>query len=208
MEMISIKKPVIIYAESTPNPATMKFVSNNLLIQQGATAEYVKISETSGAPIAAKLFEFPFVKSVFINSNFISVTKTDNIGWDDIILELREFIKQYLEKGNPVITELPKVEVHTDNRFSETKTIYSEHAAPQNEAEHKIIEVLEEYIRPAVEQDGGLITFKSFNEGVVTVALKGACSGCPSSTITLKAGIEGLLKRMVPGVNEVVAENL
>ncbi|MBN8701908.1 MAG: NifU family protein [Bacteroidetes bacterium] len=208
METTTIKKPVIVYAESTPNPATMKFVANSLLIADGATAEYLSPASTKGAPIAAKLFQLPFVKSIFINSNYITVTKKDGIAWDDIILELREFIKSYLDSGSAVVTELPKVEVHTDNRFSETKTIYSEHVAPQNETEHKIIEVLEQYIRPAVEQDGGLITFKSFSEGVVTVALKGSCSGCPSSTITLKAGIEGLLKKMVPGVNEVVAEAL
>lgn len=206
--MSFITKPVIIYAESTPNPSTMKFVANRMLVENGATAQYFSPAEAKGSPLAQRLFQFPFVKAVFISSNYVSLTKTDNISWEDIILEMREFMKNYLSEGNEVITELPKQEVHTDSTFKTTTTVFTEHAAPKSESEHKIIEVLEQYVRPAVEQDGGLITFKSYDEGIVTVALKGACSGCPSATLTLKAGIEGLLKRMVPGVQEVVAEQL
>jgi NFU1 iron-sulfur cluster scaffold homolog, mitochondrial len=206
MELITI--PTVIYAENTPNPATMKFVANRMLVENGATAQYLNPSEAKGSPLAQKLFNFPFVKAIFISSNYVTLTKTDNIHWEDIMLEMREFLKEYLSEGNPVITELPKQEVHTDSSFKNTTTVYTEHEAPKSETEHKIIEVLEQYVRPAVEQDGGLITFKSFDEGIVTVALKGSCSGCPSATFTLKAGIEGLLKRMVPGVTEVVAEQL
>lgn len=202
-----IKTPIAVYAESTPNPSTLKFVSNKLLIENGATAQYLSVSETSGSPLAQKLFQFPFVKGVFINANFVAVTKSDAVTWEDITLELREFLKKFLEEGNIPVNDAPSATVATDSSFKKTETVFTEHAAPKNETENKIVEVLEQYIRPAVEQDGGLITFKSFNEGVVTVALKGACSGCPSSTITLKAGIEGLLKRMVPGVTEVVAES-
>lgn len=203
-----MKVPFIIYAESTPNPSNMKFVANALLIPEGATAEYRSAAETEGAPLPAKLFQFPFVKTVFVSGNYISIAKTDIVSWDDVLLELREFIKSYLNDGHPVITELPKKEVATDSSFKNTTSVFTEHAAPQNETETKIVEVLEQYIRPAVEQDGGLITFRSFADGVVTVQLKGACSGCPSSTITLKAGIEALLKRLVPGVSEVVAESV
>lgn len=202
----AIKKTTIIYAESTPNPSTMKFVANRLLITEGATAEYKNISESKGSPLAKELFAFSFVKSLFISSNFISITKTDAVSWEDITLELREFLKNYLSEDKVVISELPSKEVHTDSSFKNTTTVFTEHAAPSTETEHKIIEVLEQYVRPAVEQDGGLITFKSYKDGIVTVILKGSCSGCPSSTITLKAGIEGLLKRMVPGVTEVVSE--
>lgn len=201
-----IKRPVIIYAEGTPNPGSMKFVANQLLVQNGATAQYLSKSETSGAPLPAKLFEFPFVKAVFLASNFVTVSKTDEVQWEEIIHELRDFIRIYISEGNPVIIELPKSEMPVDSSFKEKKEVYTEHSAPANVTEAKIVEVLEEYIRPAVESDGGSITFKSFQEGVVTVQLRGACSGCPSSTITLKAGIEALLKRMVPGVNEVVSE--
>jgi Fe-S cluster biogenesis protein NfuA len=206
--MTFITKAIVIYAEMTPNPATMKFVANQLLIENGATAQYLNASEAKGSPLAQELFKFPFVKGVFFSSNFVTITKTDSIMWEDITLEMREFLKSYLSEDKPVITEAPKQEVHTDSSFKNTTTVFTEHAAPQTEAEHKIVEILEQYIRPAVEQDGGLITFKSYTEGVVTVALKGSCSGCPSATLTLKAGIEGLLKRMVPGVNEVVAEQL
>jgi Fe-S cluster biogenesis protein NfuA len=202
------KKPVIIYAESTPNPSSMKFVANQLLVHNGATAQYLSKAETKGAPLAAKLFDFPFVKAVFMAANFVTVTKTDAILWEDITLELRDFIRVYISEGNAVITDLPKTEVPIDNTFAATKEVFTEHSAPTTEIEVKIVEILEQYIRPAVEGDGGSITFKSFKDGVVVVQLRGACSGCPSSTITLKAGIEGLLKRMIPEVKEVISEAL
>lgn len=198
--------PVIIYAESTPNPSSMKFVSNRMLIAEGATAQYLSAAEAVKAPLPVKLFQFPFVKGIFISANYITITKSDIVVWEDVTLELREFLRDYLSKGNSIIDELPAKEVATDSSFEKTTTVFTEHTAPQNETETKIVEVLEQYIRPAVEQDGGLITFRSFENGTVTVQLKGACSGCPSSTVTLKAGIEALLKRLVPGVNEVVAE--
>lgn len=206
MDTTEAKTPVIIYAESTPNPSALKFVANKTLLADGATAQYWNKAEAKSSPLATRLFDFPFVKAVFISYNYISITKSDQVLWEDITLELREFIKAHINEGKAIVTELPQQHVHTDSSFKETKTIYTEHVAPQTETEHKIIEVLEQYIRPAVEQDGGLITFKSFESGIVTVQMKGACSGCPSSTMTLKAGIEGLLKRMVPEVQEVVAE--
>ena len=201
--------PYIIYAEETPNPESVKFVANKLLLVSGAAAEYQSPTETKDAPIAQKLFQFPFVKTVFVTANYITITKTDSVNWDDITLELRTFLTEYLNAGNLIITALPKQEVAIDNTFTETKTINTQHMAPQNDVEAKIIEVLDQYIRPAVEQDGGLITFKDLKDGVVTVQMRGACSGCPSSTMTLKAGIEALLKRLLPdAVKEVVSEAL
>ena len=202
----SVKTPVIIYAESTPNPASMKFVADKMLVENGATAQYLSKEETKGSPLAAKLFEFPFVKAVFMTANFITVLKTDAVEWMDVTLELREFIRNYILNGGVVISELPTVQMPTDNTFEKSIDAFMEHAAPTNEIEVKIVEMLEEYIRPAVENDGGSITFKSFVDGVVTVQLRGSCSGCPSSTITLKAGIETLLKKMIPDVKEVVSE--
>ena len=184
----------------------MKFVANQLMVHDGATAQYLSKAETKGSPLAAKLFEFPFVKAVFMAANFITISKMDNVQWEEITLELRDFIRIYISEGKPVITELPKTEVAIDNTFTEKKEVFTEHTAPTTEVEVKIVEALEQYIRPAVEGDGGSITFKSFVDGIVTVQLRGACSGCPSSTITLKAGIEGLLKRMIPEVKEVVSE--
>lgn len=200
--------PYTIYVEATPNPASMKFVANKILIKEkGATAEYKNASETQTAPIAKQLFQFPFVKTVFVSGNFITITKIDAIDWDDITVELRVFLTDYLNKGNLIITSLPKQEVAVDNTFTETTTISTQHVAAKDEVEAKIIEILDQYIRPAVESDGGLITFKDLKEGVVTVQMRGACSGCPSSTMTLKAGIEALLKRLLPdAVKEVVSE--
>lgn len=203
-----VRKPTVIYAESTPNPSSMKFVANHLLIQDGATAQYLSKSETKDAPLAAKLFEFPFVKAVFLASNFVTILKIDSVQWEDITLELRDFLRIYISEGNAIITKLPTAEVPVDNTFTEKKEVFTEHISPANEIEVKIIEILEQYIRPAVEGDGGSITFKSFKDGIVTVQLRGSCSGCPSSTITLKSGIEGLLKRMVPEVTEVVSESV
>lgn len=196
------------YIEATPNPASMKFVANKFLItEKGASAEYKNVSETQTAPIAKQLFQFPFVKTVFISANYITITKTDAVEWDDITVELRVFLTEYLNAGNLIITALPKQEVAIDNTFTETKTVSTEHNAPQNDVEAKIIEILDQYIRPAVENDGGLITFKEMKDGIVTVQMRGACSGCPSSTMTLKAGIEALLKRLLPdAVKEVVSE--
>jgi Fe-S cluster biogenesis protein NfuA len=199
--------PYIIYAEETPNPSSVKFVANKLLLVSGATAEYQTISETTFAPIAKQLFQFPFVKSIFIASNFVTITKHDAVMWEEIRDELRVFITDYLNKGNVVIEKLPEKLIPKDNTFKETISVNTQHNVPTNEVENKIIEVLEQYIRPAVEQDGGQITFKELKDGIVTVQMRGSCSGCPSSTMTLKAGIEALLKRLLPNdVKEVVSE--
>lgn len=201
--------PFIIYVEETPNPSSVKFVANKLLLVSGATAEYKNAGETKDAPIAQKLFQFPFVKSIFIASNFITITKQDGIVWEEVRDELRVFITDYLNKGNAVINKLPQQEVPKDSTFKETVSINTQHVPPTNDVENKIIEVLEQYIRPAVESDGGMITFKELKDGIVTVQMRGSCSGCPSSTMTLKAGIEALLKRLLPDdVKEVVSEAL
>jgi len=199
--------PYIIYAEETPNPSSVKFVANKLLLVSGASAEYQNASETNDAPIAKKLFQFPFVKRLYIASNFITVTKQDAVDWEEIRDELRVFITDYLNKGNAIINKLPQQQVPKDSSFKETVSINTQHVPPTNDVENKIIEVLEQYIRPAVESDGGLITFKELKDGIVTVQMRGSCSGCPSSTMTLKAGIEALLKRLLPDhVKEVVSE--
>ncbi|PCJ83186.1 MAG: NifU family protein [Flavobacteriales bacterium] len=200
METQSI--PTTVYAESTPNPATMKFVANQLLIENGAIVEYTSPEEAEASPLAAKIFNFPFVTGIFIAGNFISVTKNDIIEWEDVTLELREYVQQYLRSGQSIFANQPTT-------LSEKPTVDSfEEIVPKTDIEEKIVEILEDYIRPAVEQDGGAIHFKSFNDGVLTVILRGACSGCPSSMVTLKAGIQGLFERMLPEVKEVVAEEL
>lgn len=192
--------PTTVYAESTPNPVTMKFVANRMLVM-GNPVEFDNPDNTANSPLATKLFNFSFIKSVFIAENFVSLTRTDKVDWGDIALEMREFIRDYLMSGQPVILE----ENFEEPIAANSTGSFAEDAEPQSEIDVQIISILEEYVRPAVMQDGGHIFFKSFDEGKVSLVLQGACSGCPSSSITLKTGIEGLLKRMVPEVKEVVA---
>ena len=187
---------VSIYTEMTPNPETMKFVANKLLYP-GKSIDFPDESSAKPSPLAKELFAFPFVRSVFIASNFVTLTKTPETNWDDVIPSIREFLKQYLEEGKTVINE-DQVVVKKDNY-----TIN----ANDGDVVGRIKELLENYVKPAVEMDGGAISFKGYESGTVTLMLQGSCSGCPSSMITLKSGIEGMMKRMIPEVKEVVAES-
>jgi len=192
-EVISeIKKkknnPISIYTESTPNPTVLKFVSNKLIVENNI--EFNNIEEAQSMDFAKKLFEFSYIKNIFLSKNFVSVTKYDVKSWDEIVLELRNFIKNYLENNeiNQVIDtkESPSIDL--------------------DETSEKIISILDEYIKPAVSSDGGNILFDSYDpkKKLVKVVLQGACSGCPSSTITLKNGIENMLKEMLQDEVETV----
>lgn len=196
--------PVTVYVEMTPNPNTMKFVANKYLLVTGESVEFNSGAEAKGySPLAEELFMFPFVKGVFIAANFVTIAKNDSVSWDFIAMELREFVKNWLAEGKDVLIQMPapKAKVAEDET-TEIKTF-----AP-TEYDDAIRGLLDEYVRPAVEGDGGAIDFVGFEEGIVTVALRGSCSGCPSSTATLKGGIENLLKQHLPEVKEVVAESL
>jgi len=202
-----MKRPVTMYAESTPNPATMKFVADVMLVTDGNTAEYVNQQEAKGSSsLAEALFNFPFVSAVFIASNFIAITKTEALQWEYVSEELKGFVLDWLQNNEVIIENVPAEREVEIEQAGNKETISS---APQiiTDADKQIFELLEEFVRPAVESDGGAIDFQSFDEitGTVTVVLKGACSGCPSSTATLKGGIESLLKTHMPEVQEVVA---
>ena len=200
------KVPTTVYAESTPNPGVMKFVVNRAIIQ-GDSLEFMNIDEAKNAPLANKLFHFPFVKEVFIAKNFVSLTKYDLMEWEDVVMEIREFIREYLADGGVVIEEVQEAGSKEDvqDAVQQPEEIIPEELG---EIETRIVEILEEYVAPAVESDGGNIKFISYEDGKVSVLLQGACSGCPSSTVTLKQGIESMLKEMLPTlVNEVVAIN-
>lgn len=203
------KEPIIFYAESTPNPQVMKFVANKVLINYGVTIEYKSETECKDAPLAKVLFSFPFVTGVFFASNFVSITINNAIEWSDVVLEVREYLTNYLQAGQPVFDKPPIQTQHeSSNSTEEKKEFVKITATPENEMEEKIINLLEEYVRPAVEGDGGAIHFKSYKDGIVTVKLSGACSGCPSSTQTLKGGIQNLFNRFLPEIKDVVAEEV
>jgi NFU1 iron-sulfur cluster scaffold homolog, mitochondrial len=194
--------PVTVYAEMTPNPTTMKFVANKYLLITGDSVEFSSQADAKGySPMAEELFNFPFVKNIFIAANFITITKTDNVPWDFITMELREFVKSWITDGKDILIQMPAPKPAPAKEGSVVK----EYAA--SEYDDAIKSLLDEYVRPAVENDGGAIDFRGFEDGVVTVVMKGSCAGCPSSTATLKGGIENLLKSHLPEVKEVVAEN-
>jgi len=197
--MIKTGNPMIsIYTEMTPNPETMKFVANKLLYP-GKSIDFPDIDSAHPSPLAQELFNFPFIRSVFIASNFVTLTKNaESDDWQDIIPTIRQFLKEFLEEGKQVIneSEVAAMKVESSNEIS----------ADDDDVVKRIKELLENYVKPAVEMDGGAIQFRSYEEGRVNLMLQGSCSGCPSSMITLKAGIEGMMKRMIPEVKEVVAE--
>lgn len=195
------KTPVTVYGETTPNPAVMKFVANKLLTK--TMVEFKNIDDTKASPLAQELFKFPFVKEVFIDENYISITKYEIANWDDLTLEIRTFIKEYLENGKTVIDE--SLITKTEHHEKQQETYFDKLDATSQQ----IINILEEYVKPAVQGDGGNIMFESFNENNkhVNVVLQGACSGCPSSTFTLKNGIENMLRQMLNDNEIVVVAN-
>ncbi|RKS55969.1 Fe-S cluster biogenesis protein NfuA [Gillisia mitskevichiae] len=199
----SKKVPVTVYAETTPNPSVMRFVANKKLVI--APTEFKNIDATANAPIARELFNFPFVKEIFIDENYISINKFDIANWDEIAMELREFITKYIQAGKDIVLkETLKTGTETENVEKQTNAPTStENLDPVSK---QVIDILEEYIKPAVASDGGNIMFDSYNEETKTVKviLQGACSGCPSSTATLKNGIETMMRDMLKGQVEYV----
>lgn len=197
-----LKRNTMIYTELSPNPNSMKFVLNYELVPDGLSFDYPDmksaLDKENASPLAADCFQFPFVQRVFISSNFVTVTKDDETQWEEVLGNFKKFLKIYFDDENPVFTEAA----------IENNTLIVD--ANDSEAVGKIKAALDQYVRPAVESDGGAINFADFNEetGIVTVVLQGSCSGCPSASITLKDGIERLLTNMVPEVKEVVAEAL
>ncbi len=194
MEKNSEKPVVNIYLESNPNPNSLKFVADFMIVPEGMSYDFPDIESASQAPLAKLLLNHEKVERVFYMSNFVTVTKSLDAEWIEIQDELRLVIKEFLESDTPVLTKDYKSEESAEDEIPDIEV--------------KIKNILEEYIRPAVEQDGGAISFHSYVDGTVKVLLQGACSGCPSSMITLKAGIENLLKRMVPEIQQVEAEGV
>ena len=196
-----VKSPVMLYTEQTPNPETLKFVLNRIIYK--GIADFKNADQAfEWSPFAWALFEFPFVKGVYLCNNFVTITKEAHAEWNDIMLELKEYVKAYVAESKPIINE--GYQEYLDQLEKNNSTIqYSE---ADGELVKRIKDLIETYVKPAVEMDGGNIEFKAYDQGTVYVIMQGSCSGCPSSTVTLKAGIEGMLKRMIPEVKEVVSE--
>ncbi|MFN6342326.1 MAG: NifU family protein [Bacteroidota bacterium] len=193
MGSIDTQNYLEVYSEATPNPETMKFVFNRMIFPDNS-ADFPTRESTSASPLAKNLFEFNFVSGVFIMNNFVTVTRTDGFEWDEIVPLMKEFLKSYVAAGEPIVFEQTET---TQKDYGDDSIVVA-----------KVKEILDTYVKPAVETDGGQIVFRDFENGIVTVELRGSCSGCPSSTITLKRGIEGMLTRMVPEVKEVVAHSM
>jgi len=202
-ESIAPKKtPVTVYSESTPNPSVLKFVANKKIVT--AAYEFTSIDTAKASPLATELFHFPFVKSVFLDENFVSITKYDVADWNEITSELREFIRSFIENGKEIVS------LNAPEAIEKTTENIDAHFETLDDISKEIVNILEEYVKPAVASDGGNIQFESYdpNTKIVKVILQGACSGCPSSTFTLKNGIENMLKEMLKGkVNSVEAIN-
>ena len=196
------KSPVMMYTEQTPNPESLKFVTNRMLYRGTADFREEELAK-EWSPLATELFAFPYVKGVYICNNFVTITKEMTFSWNDLSLKLKEWLKAYIEEDKTVMKEgfaeaMEKLEAEKGAGY--------EYSEEDTEIVKKIKELIAKYVKPAVEMDGGNIEFKAYDKGIVTVTLQGSCSGCPSSTVTLKSGIEGMLKRMIPDVKEVVAE--
>jgi Fe-S cluster biogenesis protein NfuA len=200
MEPIT-KSPVMLYTEQTPNPESLKYVTNRMLYK--GTADFKdKASAEDWSPLALALFDLPYVKGVYINNNYVTITKEINYNWEDIMLRLKDFIKKYVESEDVIVKEgyAEAMEKITEDAHSE------QYQGDEAELVKRIKDLIDTYVKPAVEMDGGNIEFKRYEAGVVYVIMQGSCSGCPSSTVTLKAGIEGMMQRMIPEVKEVVQE--
>ncbi len=187
-------KFVTLYTEASPNPQSLKFVANYILVPEGVTFDFPNKESALESPLANAFFDFPFIKRVFVMNNFITLTKSEDADWYEVAPELKSFLKEYLEANKPL--------------FASALLHESQISDSEPEINLRIRKILDEYVRPAVEQDGGAINFHAFDNGTVTVRLQGSCSGCPSASQTLKMGIENLLKRMIPEVQTVVAEEI
>jgi len=200
--METTKNPVMLYTEQTPNPESLKFVTNRILYKGTADFRDADLAK-EWSPLAAELFALPFVKQVYISSNFVTITKEFNFSWDDIMIDTKSFIKTYIEDGKEILHDGFELAME---KMEKDKGIGYQYSDEDAAIVKKIRDLIDTYVKPAVEMDGGNIEFKSYNQGIVTVIMQGSCSGCPSSTITLKNGIQAMLQRMVPEVKDVVQE--
>jgi NFU1 iron-sulfur cluster scaffold homolog, mitochondrial len=196
-----VKSPVMLYTEQTPNPETLKYVTNRLLYRGIADFKEMDLA-AEWSPLANSLMQLPYIKAVYFSNNFVTLTKEFNYEWTDIMLKLKEFIKDFIENGGVIVKDGFENFMAQQSEQNNAAQFTGE----DGEIAKKVKELIDTYVKPAVEMDGGNIEFKAFDKGKVYVVMQGSCSGCPSSSVTLKSGIEGMLKRMVPEVTEVIQE--
>lgn len=201
MDKKVVKRAILIYTEQTPNPETIKYVTNSILYGKSADFKTQEMAD-EWSPLASHLYKMPYVKSVYICQNFVSITKEFNYPWEEIMLPLKEALKKYITEDGVIIKDGFGAYLDEQVDLETGSAVYS---GKDQEIVTKIKELIEKYVKPAVEMDGGNIAFHAWDAGVVTVVMQGSCSGCPSSTVTLKSGIESMLSRMIPEVKEVVS---
>jgi len=199
-----MKEPITIYAEMTPNPKAMKFVGNLAIVSNGESYEFINDSDTKDAPLARVLFTFPFVKAVMLSQNFVTLTIIDSLEWDDVVMEVRDYLTNYLQAGQPIINE-EAMEVVEKKSKPEEEFVALPKPGQVRDIDKKIEHILREYVSPAVENDGGAIAFESFDDGELKVRLSGACNGCPSSTQTLQYGVQNIFAKLLPQVTKVTS---
>lgn len=202
-----MKVPVTIYAEMTPNPKAMKFVGNIAVVSNGEAYEFNSSSEAENAPLARVLFTFPFVKGVMLSQNFVTLIIVDHLEWDEVVMEVRDYLTNYLQAGQPILDEEAMESISAKKEESKKETDFSALPKPGQvrDIDKKIEHILKEYVSPAVENDGGAIAFESFEDGELKVRLSGACNGCPSSTQTLQYGVQNIFEKLLPQVTKVTA---
>lgn len=195
------KSPVMLYTEQTPNPEALKFVTNRMIFRGIADFKDPEMA-AEWSPMAHSLMELPYIKTVYFNNNYVTVTKELNYEWTDVMLKIKEFIKDFIEKDGLIVRE--GFAEYLEKMLTQNNAV--QFSGEGGEIAKRVKELIDTYVKPGVEMDGGNIEFRAFEAGKVYVTMQGSCSGCPSSSVTLKAGIEGMLKRMIPEVEEVVQE--
>ena len=200
-----MKVPVTIYAEMTPNPKAMKFVANIALVTDGEAYQFDSVEDTVNSPLAKVLFTFPFIKSVMISQNFVTISVIDQLDWDEVVMEVREYVTNYIQAGQPIL-DVKKEKAKVAKPVTE-KTEFTPLPKPGEirDIDKKIEHILKEYVSPAIENDGGAISFESFEDGELKVKLSGACNGCPSSSQTLQHGVQNIFGKLLPQVKKVTS---
>lgn len=200
-----MKVPVTIYSEMTPNPKAMKFVANIALVTVDEAYEFNSVDECEASPLARVLFTFPFVKSVMIAQNFVTISIIPQLEWDDVVMEVRNYLTDYIQAGQPILVEVEKQSQPKEEKIVEKKLNTLPKPGEVRDIDKKIEHILKEYVSPAIENDGGAISFESYEDGELKVKLSGACNGCPSSTQTLQHGVQSIFGKLLPQVKKVTS---